>query len=163
MNPIYRHPELKDVDGMLNVEQSCFEPDEQMDRDDFVEVVNNVSAMSFVIDVDGEIAGMISCRTTDKDVLDNESYYEDLAPKATDTNLAVLGLAVLPKYQGAGLATELLKRAEAVAKTDGLTSLILDCRDRLIPFYEKYGFQLLRRSNSTFGDIKWFGMQKKLK
>lgn len=44
-------------------------------------------------------------------------------------------------YEGMGVASALMKKAIQIAQEKGCYKLILDCEDKLIPFYEKFGFQ----------------------
>lgn len=44
-------------------------------------------------------------------------------------------------YEGIGVASALIKRAIEIAQESGCYKLILDCKDELIPFYSKFGFE----------------------
>ncbi|MBT4209764.1 MAG: GNAT family N-acetyltransferase [Candidatus Komeilibacteria bacterium] len=44
-------------------------------------------------------------------------------------------------FEGNGLAKALLGRAIEIAKKDNCYKIILDCRECLVPFYEKSGFK----------------------
>ncbi|MBW1605002.1 GNAT family N-acetyltransferase [Lactobacillus sp. Sy-1] len=162
MQITFRPPTQDDLDGMLHVEQSCFEPEERLSEDEFVDLINHVAKTTVIADIDGEVAGMIIGRTTSENLLNNDSYSKDLDQKPNDKYVGILGLAVSPDHQGKGIATKLLAQLEELTKQTGLSGLILDCRERLIPFYEKHGFGLVGRSNSNFGGIEWFGMQKNM-
>ncbi|MHA8138082.1 GNAT family N-acetyltransferase [Lactobacillaceae bacterium Scapto_B20] len=162
MQITFKRPEVDDLDVVLHVEQSCFEPAEQSTADDLKNIITNVSDTSFLAIVDGKVAGMLLGRTTADPLLNNQSYVENLTRKPDDRYLGILGLAVDPEYQGLGIATKLLEQSEQLVQSEGLEALILDCREKLIPFYKKHGFELLGKSNSNFGGIEWFGMQKNL-
>ncbi|UQS87253.1 GNAT family N-acetyltransferase [Nicoliella spurrieriana] len=162
MEITFRPPTQNDLDGMLHVEQSCFEPEERMDENEFIQVLKHVSETTIIAADDDHVAGMLIGRTTSNQLLDNDAYHLDLDSKPGDKYLAILGLAVYPDYQGHGIATQLLDQIEKLAKQRGLSGVTLDCREHLIPFYEKHGFELLGRSNSNFGGIEWFGMQKNI-
>ncbi|MHA8110456.1 GNAT family N-acetyltransferase [Lactobacillaceae bacterium Melli_B4] len=162
MQITFKRPEINDIDAVLHVEQSCFEPFEQLTRDDVKAIITDAGATSRLAIVDGKLAGMLLGRTTADKLLNNESYESNLKRQPDDSYLAILSLAVDPDYQGLGIATKLLEQSEQLVQSEQLTSLILDCRKELIPFYEKHGFKLLGHSNSKFGDIEWFGMQKNL-
>jgi len=49
-------------------------------------------------------------------------------------------VAVLKGYEGKGIASEIIKQLIFLAKQKGCYKLILDCKDNLIPFYNKFGF-----------------------
>ena len=44
-------------------------------------------------------------------------------------------------YEGIGVASALIKKAIQIAQESGCYKVILDCENKLIPFYEKFGFQ----------------------
>ena len=44
-------------------------------------------------------------------------------------------------YEGMGVASVLMNKAMETAKESGCYKLILDCDNKLIPFYKKFGFE----------------------
>lgn len=44
-------------------------------------------------------------------------------------------------YEGMGIASTLIKKAIEIAKESGCYRLTLDCKNKLVPFYEKFGFK----------------------
>lgn len=44
-------------------------------------------------------------------------------------------------YEGMGVASALMKKAVEIAQESGCYKLILDCHEKLIPFYKKFDFQ----------------------
>jgi glucosamine-phosphate N-acetyltransferase len=50
-------------------------------------------------------------------------------------------VAVHRDFQGRGVARELLEYAVAQARRLGCYKVILNCRDELLPFYERFGFR----------------------
>ena len=61
-----------------------------------------------------------------------------------------------PRYAG-----ELLKRAIADAKDQGRKGLVLTCKDRLVHYYAKFGFENEGVSESVHGNIVWNQMRLK--
>ena len=56
-------------------------------------------------------------------------------------------------------AEQLLKRAIADAKAQGRKGLVLTCKDKLIRYYAKFGFENEGVSESTHGDVVWNQMR----
>ena len=56
---------------------------------------------------------------------------------------------------------ELLKRAIADAKDQGRKGLVLTCKDRLVHYYAKFGFENEGVSESVHGNIVWNQMRLK--
>ena len=71
----------------------------------------------------------------------------------------IFGVNTLPAYRNHGYAGELLKRAIADAKDQGRKGLVLTCKDRLVHYYAKFGFENEGVSESTHGDVVWNKMR----
>jgi len=64
------------------------------------------------------------------------------------------GMAVLPQWQGTGVALALLQRAEARLRRDHCKRVTLDTTEplkRAVRFYEKQGFNATGRGSDFFG------------
>jgi len=59
---------------------------------------------------------------------------------------------VLPEYNGRGIAAELVKRIEAIAREKGLTSLRLSSSLIALDFYKKQGYQALNSYDYDLGN-----------
>jgi glucosamine-phosphate N-acetyltransferase len=49
-------------------------------------------------------------------------------------------VSVKKEYEGNGVASEIINSLIEVAKENGCYKIILDCKDKLLPFYERLGF-----------------------
>ena len=66
----------------------------------------------------------------------------------------IRGMAVLPEWQGAGIAAQLLERAEAELRRRSCTRITLDTTEplqRAMRFYEKHGFHRSGKISDFFG------------
>ena len=101
----------------------------------------------FLAEVDGESAGTIACSR----ISDEEGHLR--------------GMAVLPRFQGVGIAQQLLDVAEAHMRTWGCSRVTLDTTQplqRAIRFYEKNGYRPTGRVTDFFG-LPLFDYEKSLK
>ena len=72
----------------------------------------------------------------------------------------IFGVNTLPEYRKCGHAGELISRAIADAKRQGRKGLVLTCKERLIPYYAKFGFIDEGVSDkSTHGNVVWHQMR----
>ena len=72
----------------------------------------------------------------------------------------IFGVNTLPAYRKQGFAGQLLQRAIDNAKAQGRKGLVLTCKDGLIPYYSKFGFQNEGVSDkSTHGNVSWNQMR----
>ena len=73
--------------------------------------------------------------------------------------LMIFGVDTLPEYRKQGLAGQLLRRAIADAKAQGRRGLVLTCKERLLPYYAKFGFVSEGVSASVHGGAVWYQMR----
>lgn len=74
------------------------------------------------------------------------------------------GMAVLPEWQGKGVATSLLEAAEAELRRAGCTLVTLDTTkplERAIRFYQRHGYLVTGRVSDFFG-MELFEYAKRL-
>ena len=92
--------------------------------------------------------------------LKTDEMYEkaDLHEEQGDWQM-IFGVNTIPAYRRCGLAEQLLKRAIADAKTQGRKGLVLTCKDKLIHYYAKFGFENEGVSESTHGNVVWNQMR----
>ena len=66
---------------------------------------------------------------------------------------------MIPDYRCQGIAAALMDHMIEDAKNKGRKGLILTCKDRLIHYYEKFGFVNEGVSQSTHGGVVWHKMR----
>ena len=71
----------------------------------------------------------------------------------------IFGVNTIPAYRKKGYAGELIKRAIADAREQGRKGLVLTCKDRLIPYYAKFGFVNEGVSESVHDNVVWNQMR----
>ena len=64
----------------------------------------------------GEVAGFLNGLATDGDCLKDEFFRNADLHDPTGDNVMILGLAVLPKYRGIGVASELMRRYSGIQR-----------------------------------------------
>jgi N-acetylglutamate synthase-like GNAT family acetyltransferase len=136
----------EDAPAILECLRAAFEDyRERYTRDAFVdtvltpETVGHRMANMFVfvaIDSAQRIVGTVACNVVDRD----EGH--------------IRGMAVLPAWQGTGIAAELLKRAEAELRRGECRCVTLDTTEplaRAMRFYERNGFRRSGKVSDFFG------------
>ena len=71
---------------------------------------------------------------------------------------SIFGLDVIPEKRKNGIAAELMNHIIEDARKKGRKGLILTCKDRLIHYYEKFGYKNLGVSKSVHGGAVWYDM-----
>ena len=74
-----------------------------------------------------------------------KEYEDNSAREFTDlTKFAwITWMAVLPEYRNKQIGTDLLKSAEEYVNNYNKQGLILDCREKVINFYKKNGYDII--------------------
>ena len=70
----------------------------------------------------------------------------------------IFGVNTIPYYRKKGLAGELIKEAIKDAKSQNKKGLVLTCKDKLIHYYEKFGYENKGVSDSVHGGVVWYDM-----
>lgn len=71
----------------------------------------------------------------------------------------VFGLGVHPNARQHGLAGTLLRSFIALARKRGQKGVVLTCKDHLVHYYSRFGFQDMGVSESVHGGKTWHEMQ----
>ena len=135
-----------DAPAILECLRAAFEPyHSSYTRDAFHDTVltpetlgERLGAMSVLVAVDpaGNIVGTIACALIDA----NEGHLR--------------AMAVLPAWQGQGIAPQLLQAAEEELAARGCVRITLDTTEpllRAVRFYEKHGYRRTGRTTDFFG------------
>ncbi len=71
-------------------------------------------------------------------------------------------MAVEEDQRGKGIGAIILKELERRAAQKGAKNIMLNARDNAVPFYEKYGYKVVKKSHTLFDSIPHFEMRKDL-
>ena len=72
----------------------------------------------------------------------------------------IFGVNTIPEYRRQGCAAALLRRAVDDAKKQGRKGLVLTCKEALIPYYSRFGFEDEGISDkSVHGNVVWHQMR----
>ena len=139
------YAEAKDIAAIAAVEAACFPPAEAATEKEFVERVTYYGSHFWLLYEEGKLIAFV-----DGFVTDNENGAWQM----------IFGVNTLPDYRRHGYAGELLRRAIADAKQQGRKGLVLTCKERLLPYYAKFGFDDEGVTDkSTHGNVRWHQMR----
>lgn len=158
MDVLIRQVRTDDLDAVTRVEAVCFPEAEAAARDSFSQRIKSFPECFFVAEKDGEIIGFINGCATDQRTICDEMFEDIVWHKADGAYQSIFGLDVVPQYQHQGLASQLMRHLIEDARTKGRKGLILTCKDRLIGFYESFGYRSLGVSESVHGGAVWYDM-----
>lgn len=80
----------------------------------------------------------------------------------SSSDFETLADAVAPAHQGTGVSTRLLNAFVERARSLSKQSIPLLCKDGLVGYYRRFGFQDLGPSGSSHGGFRWREMRRVL-
>ncbi|MBP2637468.1 MAG: Acetyltransferase family protein [Firmicutes bacterium] len=158
MEVIIRAVCLVDLDRISEIEAICFPAAEAATRETFRERIVAFPESFLIAEIDGVIIGFINGCATNSSVIYDELFHSTEGHIVEGKNLSVFGLDVIPEYRKQRVASKLMQQFIQVARSTGKEKVILTCKDRLVHYYESFGFENNGISNSTHGGAKWFDM-----
>ena len=150
---------IKDLEAVTSVEAECFPPAEAATREELAERLKYY-ADHFWLMFDGDkLIAFVDGFVTDEEDLTDEMYEKASMHDEKGSWQMIFGVNTIPSYRRKGYAGELIQRAIEDARAQGRKGLVLTCKDRLIPYYSKFGFELEGVSESVHGNVVWNQMR----
>ena len=81
-----------------------------------------------------------------------------LSPSLSLISPAIILPTVIPQKRGRGYASLLMMEMIEKARQENRRGVILTCKEKLIPFYEQFGFVNKGLSASVHGGAAWYDM-----
>ncbi|MGP6140571.1 GNAT family N-acetyltransferase [Jeotgalibaca sp. A127] len=155
---IIRKVTPEDLAIVTKVEKECFPEAEAATKESFAERIATFSDSFFLAEIEGEVIGFINGNVTDETVIADEMFEDVTYHNPEGAYQAIFGLDVIPKHQKQGIAARLMNHLIETAREQGRKGVILTCKERLIPYYSRFGFKNMGRSASTHGGSVWYDM-----
>lgn len=154
-----RHAKEKDLELITELEAACFPPSEAADRMSFRTRLSAYPDHFWLLEEDGRVVSMINGLVTDIPVLQDVMFEEAGFHKENGDWQMIFGVATHPDFQGEGYASVLMQRVISDAMNQGRKGIVLTCKDKLLPFYERFGFVNEGISQSEHGGAVWYDMR----
>ena len=156
---IIRHATLDDLEEITKLEAKCFPAAEAAGSEAFFDRLASFPDHFWLLYEDEKLVSMINGMATDEEHLTDAMYeHADMHNKDGAWQM-IFGVATDPAEQGKGYAAALMRRVIADTKSQGKKGLVLTCKDRLIPYYAKFGFVNEGVSESVHGNVVWNQMR----
>ena len=148
-----------DLELIAGLEAQCFPPAEAADW----ETVRGRLAVyphHFYLLFDRDtLAGFICGMVSDEPDLRDEMYENPDLHREDGAWQMIFGVDTAPAYRRQGCAGRLIRHMAHEAREQGRKGLVLTCKERLLPYYAKFGFQSEGLSASVHGDAVWYQMR----
>ena len=153
---------IDDLTAIAQVEAACFPPAEAATADEFKERLDHYANHFWLMFDNDKLIAFADGFCTDNPNLTDEMYAKADMHNESGAWQMIFGVNTLPEYRNKGYAAELINQAIKDATKQGREGLVLTCKDKLIPYYSKFGFVNEGISESVHGNVTWYQMRLSL-
>lgn len=146
----------QDAEALNKIEKLAFPPAEAASLESYKYRIANISDWFLKAEQAGKIVGLICCRPVAGEGVTDDMYEPEQIEEGRV--ICILSVATDPALRRQGIAGELIKALIAKARQSGMAAVSLACKDALVHYYAKFGFELNGVSASEHGGAKWNDM-----
>lgn len=154
-----RKATLADVEAIAAVEAECFPEAEAASLESITKRVTVFPDYFWLLFDGDKLVGFVNGMATDLADLCDEMYEDANMHNPNGKWQMIFGVDTIPEYRRQGCAEKVLNQVIADTKAAGKAGLVLTCKDRLVHYYAKFGFESEGLSESTHGGAVWYKMR----
>lgn len=154
-----RQGRAEDAAALAKVEAGCFPAAEAAMAEEIGERLSVYPTHFLLLYRDGKLAGFIDGMATDEKDLRDEMYEKASLHNEKGAWQMIFGLNTIPAFRREGCAGRLIEAFKKQAKEEGRKGMVLTCKDRLVHYYARFGFENEGVSASTHGHVVWYQMR----
>ena len=153
------HGSPEDWEKVAAAEQACFPPAEAASAKHIRERLERYPSHFWLLYENGKLVSFVNGMVTNEPNLTDEMYENVGMHQEKGRWQMIFGVGTLPSFRRKGCAGRLLEAAIADARLQGRAGLVLTCKERLLHYYEKFGFVNEGISCSVHGNAVWYQMR----
>lgn len=157
-----RHAVLQDLEMISELENSCFPKSEAASEKDLYHRIQVFPENFWLMEHGGRIISMINGMVTDISKLTDEMYENANMHNKNGAWQMLFSVVTHPDFQKMGYARRLMNQVIQDSVKANRKGIVLTCKERLVGFYEKFGFVNEGISASVHGNTVWYQMRKAL-
>lgn len=154
-----RNAFLSDLDAVSYVESLCFPSAEAAPRECLRERLLVYPEHFWLVFEGGTLVSYVGGPTVDGADLTDDMYENASLYRKNGEWQMIFSVCTHPNFRGKGYAGSALRRAAADCRRHGQKGLVLTCKEKLLPFYSRFGFVNEGLSSSVHGDAQWYQMR----
>ena len=140
---VIKHASRKDIAALTAVETACFPPAEAATEKEFIDRVQYYGNHFWLLYEGDKLLAFVDGFVTDEPDLTDVMYEDAALHNEQGAWQMIFGVNTLPEY-----------------RRHGCKGLVLTCKERLLPYYAKFGFQDEGVTDkSTHGNVAWHQMR----
>lgn len=155
-----RNVQSTDLEKILIIENDGFSIEEAATKEAFMERIQLIPDTFIVAEKEGEILGYINGPIINQPYITDDLFEKIKENPSIGGFQSILGLAVSKQARNQGIAKILIKKMEELVEENEREGITLTCKQDLVSFYEKVGFENHGMSESQHGGISWYNMVK---
>lgn len=152
---------IADLAQIAAVEAECFPAAEAATKEEFAERIKYYGNHFWLMFEGEKLIAFVDGFVTDKPDLTDEMYEQAEMHDENGAWQMIFGVNTIPAYRKHGYAGQLLQCAIEDARKQGRKGLVLTCKEKLIAYYAKFGFENEGISESVHGNVIWYQMRYK--
>ncbi len=160
MNLNIRKARPKDMDRVYEIEQESFPPEEAATKEKYIWRQEHYPELFLIAEDSGHICGCICMISMDASLINDDVFETDPIPDGK--TCAVLTVMTEAAARRKGVAGLLLEAGIDAARSQGMDSIVLTCKEHLVHYYSRFGFEKVGVSASVHGGAVWYDMTQKL-
>ena len=151
---------MNDLEKIAAVEAECFPVAEAATREEFAERLKYYGNHFWLMFDENKLVAFVDGFVTDERDLTDEMYEKAFMHNEDGAWQMIFGVNTIPSYRKRGYAGQLLERAIEDAQKQERKGLVLTCKNKLVPYYSKFGFKNEGVSDkSVHGGVVWNQMR----
>lgn len=154
-----RNATIEDLKAITEVELECFPKAEAASEDDFRNRLRVYPNHFWLLEDDKTLVGFVNGMVTDEAMLNDEMYKNADLHNENGQWQMIFGVNTIPKYRRQGCAEKIINMVISDAKKQERKGIVLTCKEKLLHYYEKFGFKNEGVSESIHGGAVWYNMR----
>lgn len=155
-----RNASMADLEAVAKMELLCFPKAEAATIESFEKRIAVFGDSFWLLeDENHNLIGMINGMVTDEPLLRDEMFENANLHNPNGAWQMIFGVETIPEYRNKGYAAMIMNQVISDCRKSGRKGLVLTCKDRLVHYYEKFGFVNEGQSASVHGGAVWYDMR----
>lgn len=149
----------EDLAIVAAVEAACFPAAEAAGKTEFERRLQFYSNHFWLLFDNGRLVSFADGFVTSIPDLTDEMFENAQMHDESGAWQMLFGVNTIPEYRGQGCAGRLIKRIISDARKQGRKGLVLTCKEKLLHYYARFGFENEGVSASVHGGAVWYQLR----
>ena len=154
-----RTASIHDLDAIAQVEALCFPPAEAADQASIQRRLSVFPDRFWLLWEGDTLVSFVNGMLTDTPDLADEMYEDAALHDPSGAWQMIFGVDTIPAFRRQGCAEFALNNVIDQCRRENRRGLVLTCKEHLLHYYAKFGFQNEGISLSVHGNVRWYQMR----